>query len=56
MDRQITVPGDWQAKRPHVPPGGWAFQYDNDGLVTGAGSLTVTRNSQNGLISGPHLA
>jgi squalene-hopene/tetraprenyl-beta-curcumene cyclase len=30
MDRQITVPGDWQAKRPNVPPGGWAFQYDND--------------------------
>ncbi len=30
MDEQITVPGDWQAKRPHVPPGGWPFQYDND--------------------------
>jgi squalene-hopene/tetraprenyl-beta-curcumene cyclase len=30
MDKQITVPGDWQAKRPHVPPGGWPFQYDND--------------------------
>ncbi len=30
LDKQITVPGDWQAKRPHVPPGGWPFQYDND--------------------------
>jgi len=30
IDKQITVPGDWQAKRPHVPPGGWPFQYDND--------------------------
>ena len=30
MERQITVPGDWQAKRPHVPPGGWPFQYGND--------------------------
>ncbi len=30
MDKQITVPGDWHAKRPHVPPGGWPFQYDND--------------------------
>jgi squalene-hopene/tetraprenyl-beta-curcumene cyclase len=30
IDEQITVPGDWQAKRPHVPPGGWPFQYSND--------------------------
>jgi squalene-hopene/tetraprenyl-beta-curcumene cyclase len=27
---QITVPGDWQVKRPHVLPGGWPFQYSND--------------------------
>jgi RHS repeat-associated protein len=27
------------------------FQYDNDGLLTGAGSLTVTRRPQDGLIS-----
>src|SRR5262245_25994904 len=30
MDKQITVPGDWASKRPHVPAGGWPFQYDND--------------------------
>jgi len=30
MDEQITVPGDWQVKRPHVSPGGWPFQYSND--------------------------
>lgn len=30
MDKQITVPGDWQVKRPHAPPGGWPFQYHND--------------------------
>ncbi len=30
MNEQITVPGDWQAKRPHVPAGGWPFQYNND--------------------------
>ena len=30
MDRQVTVPGDWQIKRPGVPPGGWPFQYHND--------------------------
>jgi squalene-hopene/tetraprenyl-beta-curcumene cyclase len=30
LDKQILVPGDWQVKRPHVRPGGWAFQYHND--------------------------
>jgi squalene-hopene/tetraprenyl-beta-curcumene cyclase len=30
IDKQITVPGDWAAKRPHVRPGGWPFQYAND--------------------------
>ncbi|MBX7146767.1 MAG: squalene--hopene cyclase [Alphaproteobacteria bacterium] len=29
-DRQITdLYGDWSLKRPHVKPGGWAFQYNN---------------------------
>ncbi|MBI4638057.1 MAG: squalene--hopene cyclase [Candidatus Rokubacteria bacterium] len=30
LDKQILVPGDWQVRRPHVRPGGWAFQYHND--------------------------
>jgi squalene-hopene/tetraprenyl-beta-curcumene cyclase len=30
MNEQITVPGDWQSKRPDVPPGGWPFQHSND--------------------------
>jgi squalene-hopene/tetraprenyl-beta-curcumene cyclase len=30
MNEQITAPGDWQSKRPHVPAGGWPFQYSND--------------------------
>ena len=30
LERQVFVPGDWQAKRPWVHPGGWAFQYAND--------------------------
>ena len=30
-ERQITdVVGDWSARRPHLKPGGWAFQYAND--------------------------
>src|SRR5215813_4533569 len=30
IECQVLVPGDWQVKRPHVKPGGWAFQYRND--------------------------
>jgi squalene-hopene/tetraprenyl-beta-curcumene cyclase len=29
LSKQVAMPGDWQVKRPHVQPGGWAFQYDN---------------------------
>jgi squalene-hopene/tetraprenyl-beta-curcumene cyclase len=25
----LDVAGDWAERRPHVPPGGWAFQYAN---------------------------
>ncbi len=31
------------------------FTYDNDSLLTGAGSLTLTRNAQNGLVTGMTL-
>lgn len=27
---QIRRKGDWSRKAPHVPPGGWAFQFHND--------------------------
>src|SRR5439155_5798373 len=32
-----------------------SFGYDNDSLLTSAGSLTITRNAQNGLITGSTL-
>jgi RHS repeat-associated protein len=32
-----------------------AFQYDNDNLLTGVGSLSISRNAQNGLITGTTL-
>ncbi|MGH3321652.1 MAG: squalene--hopene cyclase, partial [Streptosporangiaceae bacterium] len=28
---EIRGPGDWTVKSPGVPPGGWAFEFDNDG-------------------------
>ncbi|HET8616865.1 MAG TPA: squalene--hopene cyclase [Actinomycetales bacterium] len=31
LDEQIEVGGDWQVRRPGVPPGGWAFEFANDG-------------------------
>ena len=31
LDEEIPGPGDWQVRRPHLEPGGWAFEFDNDG-------------------------
>ncbi|GAA0594634.1 squalene--hopene cyclase [Actinomadura livida] len=27
---EVRGPGDWQVRRPSLPPGGWAFEFDND--------------------------
>ena len=31
LDEEIPGPGDWQVRRPDLAPGGWAFEFDNDG-------------------------
>jgi squalene-hopene/tetraprenyl-beta-curcumene cyclase len=31
LDEQILAGGDWQVRRPHLSPGGWAFEFANDG-------------------------
>ncbi|MCU1504535.1 MAG: putative squalene-hopene cyclase, partial [Ilumatobacteraceae bacterium] len=30
LDEEITVRGDWSVRRPHLAPGGWAFEFAND--------------------------
>ncbi|MFQ5881679.1 MAG: squalene--hopene cyclase [Candidatus Methylomirabilales bacterium] len=30
VGEQTLKRGDWQVKRPHLPPGGWPFQFRND--------------------------
>ena len=30
QQREVRDHGDWTARRPGLPPGGWAFQYEND--------------------------
>jgi squalene-hopene/tetraprenyl-beta-curcumene cyclase len=30
VERQIHEPGDWAARRPGLPAGGWPFQFSND--------------------------
>jgi squalene-hopene/tetraprenyl-beta-curcumene cyclase len=30
LDRQMRCAGDWRLKAPGVPPGGWAFQFENE--------------------------
>jgi squalene-hopene/tetraprenyl-beta-curcumene cyclase len=31
LREEISVTGDWAVRRPRLAPGGWAFEYDNDG-------------------------
>jgi squalene-hopene/tetraprenyl-beta-curcumene cyclase len=31
LSEEIPGPGDWQVRRPDLAPGGWAFEFDNDG-------------------------
>ena len=31
LDEEITVRGDWAVQRPSLAPGGWAFEFENDG-------------------------
>jgi squalene-hopene/tetraprenyl-beta-curcumene cyclase len=30
VGQEIRVPGDWSVRRPHLAPGGWAFEFEND--------------------------
>ena len=30
VGEEVRGPGDWQVRRPDLPPGGWAFEFDND--------------------------
>jgi len=30
LGEEVTVPGDWQVRRPSLAPGGWAFEFEND--------------------------
>jgi squalene-hopene/tetraprenyl-beta-curcumene cyclase len=29
LDEEVTVRGDWAVRRPHLAPGGWAFEFAN---------------------------
>ncbi len=31
LAEEVPGPGDWQVRRPRLGPGGWAFEFDNDG-------------------------
>jgi len=31
LDEEVDVKGDWSVRRPDLAPGGWAFEFDNDG-------------------------
>jgi YD repeat-containing protein len=52
---QLTYNNDFQVRAVSVNNNNVNYQYDNDGLLTKAGELTFTRNSQNGLLTGTQL-
>ncbi|MEU6129858.1 squalene--hopene cyclase [Saccharopolyspora sp. NPDC047091] len=31
LDEEVRVTGDWAVRRPNLAPGGWAFEFENDG-------------------------
>ncbi len=31
LDEEVRVTGDWSVRRPNLAPGGWAFEFENDG-------------------------
>jgi squalene-hopene/tetraprenyl-beta-curcumene cyclase len=31
LGEEVKGPGDWRVRRPGLAPGGWAFEFDNDG-------------------------
>jgi squalene-hopene/tetraprenyl-beta-curcumene cyclase len=51
----LDVKGDWAEEKPHVPPGGWAFQYRNDHYPdlddTAAVVMAMDRAAKAGLIA-----
>ncbi len=30
LKHEVTTRGDWSVRRAHIPPGGWAFEFEND--------------------------
>ncbi len=30
LQHEVTTRGDWSVRRGHIPPGGWAFEFEND--------------------------
>jgi RHS repeat-associated protein len=53
---EVTYDNDFRVTSQKVNGGNSVnFQYDNDGLLKAAGSLTITRDAQNGRISGTTL-
>ena len=55
LDNQILKPGDWCIKRPHLAPGGWAFEFVNNWYPDIDDSAVVLMALKEGLIdSRPH--
>jgi len=41
LGEEIRVPGDWAVRRPKLDPGGWAFEFANDGYPDTADTAEI---------------
>ncbi len=51
LANQIFKPGDWCIKRPHLAPGGWAFEFDNNWYPDIDDSAVVLMALKEGLVN-----
>ncbi|HWF79603.1 MAG TPA: squalene--hopene cyclase [Streptosporangiaceae bacterium] len=54
LDEEIRGPGDWQVRRPSLRPGGWAFEFDNDGYPDVDDTAEVVLALRRAVLPGRH--
>src|SRR5438034_2766993 len=52
VGEEVTVSGDWAIRKPDLPPGGWAFEFEND-LYPDVDDTAVVALALRGLGRGP---
>src|ERR1019366_9112404 len=53
LEEEIRGPGDWQVRRPRLDPGGWAFEFDNDGYPDIDDTAEILLSLRRASLAGP---